>query len=116
MGILNSRIGCFSSSGDAPTFPNAFSISSSKLPEISCSFLIDGFERVWGFVLVRVACFGRPPSELMNVEELESEGAETTPERLAFERLSAGGLDFISFALSRDIVGAVYDVITEAMN
>jgi hypothetical protein len=45
---------------------------------------------------------------------LESEAAERTLARLLFERLSAGGRDFISFALSREIVGAVYDVITEA--
>jgi len=51
----------------------------------------------------------------MNVEEFESDGApESTPERLLFERLSAGGRDFISFALSNEIVGAVYEVITEA--
>lgn len=49
------------------------------------------------------------------MEELESEGAERTPARLLFDRLSAGGRDFISFARSRDIVGAVYDVITEAV-
>jgi hypothetical protein len=50
----------------------------------------------------------------MNVEELESEGSEIMLERLLFERLSAGGRDFISLALSREIVGAAYDVITDA--
>ncbi len=118
MGILNSKIGCFSCSGDFPTLPNAFSISNSKLPVGSCSFVTDGFEEVTEvcvFALPRFNCFGRPPSELMNVEEFESDGApEGTPERLLFERLSAGGRDFISFAFSNEIVGAVYEVITEA--
>lgn len=113
MGILNSRIGCFSCSGDFPTFPSAFSISNSKLPETSGSFLVEGFERVRGLVSGRFD-FGTPPSELMNVEELESEGSEMMLERLLFERLSAGGRDFISLALSREIVGAAYDVITDA--
>lgn len=120
MGILNSNIGCFSSSGDLPTFPNAFSISNSKLAEGSSSFLIERFDEVaevWVFALPRFDCFGRPPSELMNIEEFESDGApESTPERLLFERLSAGGRDFISLALSNEMVGAVYEVITEAKN
>jgi hypothetical protein len=56
--------------------------------------------------------FFTPPSELRRKDdEFDVREGDT---RELLERSRAGGRDFISFAFARDIVGAVYDVITEA--
>ena len=118
MGILNSNNGCGFSDSDArtsalPTLPSAFSISNSKFPGTSLFSLARGgvgrggdFGSTGGFVEL-VA----PPSELI------SDCCDTGGPRGRWEsvRSSAGGRDFISFALAKEIKGTVDEEITGAI-
>lgn len=126
MGILNSKTGCLSISGDfAAVCPlNARSISASKFPVPSSALAASGFGNGWFLDTLFIVfdaplsdvspleAFFTPPSELRRKDdEFDVREGDT---RELLERSRAGGRDFISLALARDIVGAVYDVITDA--
>jgi hypothetical protein len=115
IGILNSNSCCFFSiSGVLPTFPNAFSISISKFPFDSrlCCLANGGvgsgglFGSPRGFV-----DFVAPPSDVTTYDPGYGGGVE----RFESDKSSAGGRDFISLALAREIKGTVDDEITGAI-
>src|SRR5208282_6733384 len=117
MGIFNSNNGCgFSVSGvrpsPFPTLPNAFSISNSKF-SVSSFFSLarGGVGRGGDFGSKGAFDFVAPPSELITY----CSGAGELRCDWESARSSAGGRDFISFALAKEIKGTVDEEITGAI-
>lgn len=92
-----------------PTLPSARSISNSKLPCVSFSFLASGGVGSGGEVDSQPALldFLAPPSEFMMKDDEFVEG--DLGEEMRGPRSSAGGRDAISLARARDIVGTVHE-------